>query len=113
MGLIVIYFLAAFAGLMAAIGDGCLKIWIDQGHKFDASGLYQLAGGVIFWNISLAIFVRMMLYGSFAQSVMLFIVSNYVFALLISQFWFGETLSTVQWGGIVLALLAIVLMELG
>ena len=105
---ITIYFLATLAGFMAAVADGFLNQWTKAGRAW-----LDMAGGFVFWNISLVIFIMMLQRGFLAQSVMLFIVSNCVFALLLSKFWFVEELSLVQWSGVGLAVFSLALMELG
>ena len=105
---LVFYFLAVFAGLMAAVGDSLLKQWTKS-----ESGWFFLFGGVVFWNISLMFFIMMLQRGMLAQSVVMYIILNCVFALLMSHFIFDEMLSTVQWSAIALAVFAVVLMEMG
>ena len=110
------YFLAAFAGLMASIGDSFLNIWakvLPAGTPTWVPQWMSLAGGFVFWNISLVIFILMLKRGFLAQSIVMFITANCVFGLLMSQFMFHEVLSTIQWIAIALAIGAVVMMELG
>lgn len=112
-----IYFLAAFAGFLAALGDVLLNVWskalpgavIFMGME---KSIFMF-GGLVFWNSSLIIFVMMLQRGFLAQSVILFIVSNCVFALVMSQFWFDEKLTMLQWFAIVMAVGSVVVMEMG
>ncbi len=111
------YLLAGFAGFLAAVGDSFLNVWAKTlPETVIFMGMQKsvfMMGGLVFWNSSLVIFILMLQRGFLAQSVVLFIVSNCVFALLMSQIWFGEKLTMVQWFAIVLAVGAVVLMEMG
>lgn len=102
------YFLSILAGLMAAIGDSCLNQWA----KHDSKGIW-LFGGFVFWNVSLLLFLSMLKRGMLAQCVVLFIITNCILVLLISHFTFHAELSRQQWLGIFLAVLGVVVMELG
>lgn len=104
----VFYAFSVCAGFMAAVGDSLLKQWTKV-----ESGWMYLVGGVTFWNISLMFFILMLQRGMLAQSVVMYIILNCVFALLMSHFIFDEMLSTVQWSAIALAVFAVVLMEMG
>ena len=112
-----IYLLAIFAGFLAAVGDGFLNMWTKAMPEtvvfLGMSKSVFLGGGLVFWNSSLVIFIMMLQRGFLAQSVVLFIVSNCVFALIMSQVWFGEKLTPLQWIAIFMAIGAVVVMEVG
>lgn len=105
---LIFYAFSIGAGFMAAVGDSLLKQWTKS-----ESGWWWLSGGVVFWNISLMFFILMLQRGMLAQSVVMYIILNCVFALIMSRFIFGEVLSATQWSAIALAVFAVVLMELG
>ena len=104
---IAFYLLALGAGLMAGLGDTCLFQWTKSDGK-----VTWLLGGLVSWNISLAIFIAVLRRGVLAQSVIIYIVANCVVALGISYFALHETLSRQQWCGIAVALVGIIIMEL-
>ena len=112
-----IYILAIFAGFLAAVGDSFLNVWAKTMPEtivfLGMSKSVFLGGGLLFWNSSLVIFILMLQKGFLAQSVVLFIVSNCVFALVMSQLWFGEKLTLLQWVAIFMAIGAVVVMEVG
>jgi multidrug transporter EmrE-like cation transporter len=100
--------MAIFAGVMAGIGDSFLNEWAKSGHTIDS-----LIAGVVYWNIALIFFVFMLKNGLFADSVVFFVVSNFLVSMVISQVLFHEQFTHLKGFGVVLALCSLVAMSLG
>lgn len=105
---IVFYVLAISAGLIGGVGDALLNQWVKTGGK-----LWWLGGGYTCWLLALTLFVLMLKRGLLAHCVILFLLSNCVFVLIVSSLVFHEAISIQKWVGIILAIVAIVMMELG
>ncbi len=103
------YIFSFLAGLLASVGDSFLNHWA----KGASNSLDNLVAGVIFWNISLVFFTLMLKRGLFAESVVYFVVANFLISIVISQVFFHEQLSPLKGFGVVLALCALVAIDLG
>ena len=99
---------AVFAGIMASIGDAFLNEWAKSGHTID-----PLIAGIIYWNIALICFIMMLKNGLFSDSVVFFVVANFLCSLVISQTLFHEQFSHLKGFGVVLALCSIIAVSLG
>lgn len=102
------YLFAILAGIMASVGDSFLNEWAKKGTTLDS-----LIAGIIFWNISLVFFVLMTKRGLFSDSVVYFVVANFLVSVAISTIYFHEDISSLKGFGIVLALCSIIAISLG
>lgn len=102
-----IYFLVIAAGLIGAIGDALLNQWAKNG------GRYWLLSAYIVWIITATIVGFLLKKEFFGIAIVMFLLSNIAFVLIISRFHFSEHLSPMQWLGIAIAIIAVVLMEQG
>lgn len=105
---LIFYVLAATAGTIGALGDGFLNIWAKKG-----GGSWLVVVGLLCWNLALLVFLRLLKTDLLAQAVVVFLVANSLVVLLLSHFYFEEAISLQKWLGIILAITAIVIMELG
>lgn len=102
------YAIAGLAGLLGGVGDAFINRWARQ-----LSGLESLAIGFLFCNGALALFLPLVRQGTLASAVVVFQVANTLLALAISQMVFAESLSPQRWAGIAVAILGVILVELG
>jgi len=102
------YFLAISAGLVGGIGDALLNQWAKFGGK-----LWWMASGYLFWIIALTMFVLMLKKAPLAHCVVLFLLTNCIFIIAVSCLVFHEDISAQKLAGIVLAIIAMVIIELG
>lgn len=105
---ILVVVLAVAGGLIGAIGDGFFEQWAKKGQ------FSFLLGGYIFWGIMATIFAFMLrknLMGV-GQAAVLFLLVNIVAALLIGRHYFAEKVSTADWVGISIALVAFLIVGL-
>jgi multidrug transporter EmrE-like cation transporter len=99
------YAFIILAGFVGAIGDAFLNQWAKQGR------ISWLLLGYIVWIVTATIVAYMLKKEIFGTAIVMFLLSNVVFALVISRFYFFEHLSIAQWIGIALSVLAVVLMN--
>ena len=101
------YLLAFLAGAIGAFGDGFLNLWAKRG-----GGTLTIFLGFLSWNIALLLFLRLLKTDLLAAVVIIFLVANIAVALLLSQFYFHESVSLQKWIGIGVALLGVFILEL-
>ncbi|HBE90794.1 MAG: hypothetical protein A3E37_02805 [Candidatus Andersenbacteria bacterium RIFCSPHIGHO2_12_FULL_46_9] len=102
------YLLAISAGLVGGIGDALLNQWAKHGGKW-----WLIASGYLSWVVALTLFLLMLKKGPLAHCVILFLLSNCIFIIAVSNLVFHEDISAQKWAGIILAIVAIVIMESG
>lgn len=105
---ILLYVLAVFAGLIGGVGDALLNQWAKAGGK-----AWYAIGGYCCWLIALTLFTAMLKRGLLAHCVILFLVANCLLVLLASALVFQEHLSPQKWLGIALAIVALIVIEMG
>jgi len=97
-------------GTLLTAGDIVLKEWLTQRLPY-ASALYGI--GLALYVIALICLVESFRGMHIAAASVLLVVVNVVTLALASRFYFGESLTMSQIAGIILALCAIALIELG
>lgn len=102
------YLVAIASGAFGAFADGFLNHWAKKGGAW-----VNLAIGYLLWNIALLLFLYNLKSGTLAQVAILFLVANSAIVLGLSQFYFHEQLSLLRWVGITIAIIGVVVMELG
>ena len=105
---VLFYVVAILSGACGAFADGFLNHWAKKG-----GGWVSLLVGYIFWNIGLLLFLHILRSGTLAQVAILFLVTNSAIVLVLSQCFFHEPISLQRWVGITIALVGILIMELG
>ena len=101
------YFLGAAAGLTGAVADGFLNKWAKEG------GEIWLVIGFLLSLIMVGIFAYLLKSKLLGPAILIFSMSNLLFALSISRFFFMEKLTAFQWAAAGLAALALILVEQG
>lgn len=94
--------------IVAAIGDAVLKKWADNPGEWK-----YLAFGCLVYLAEVFFFAGCMRYRSLSSAVSMFVTMNALFGVLIGIFWYGDRPSAMTAAGMLLALVAVVLMELG
>ena len=106
---ILVYVTLAAVGILGAISDAVLNQWARTGR---VSWLLAAYGCWIGVATLLGLILRWQ-YFSFSAAVVLFLVANSAGALLIDRHFFGRKLGSWEWAGIILAVLAMSMMEIG
>jgi drug/metabolite transporter (DMT)-like permease len=102
------YGVALAAGLVGGVGDVFINRWAKN-----TSGLGSLVLGFALCNGALALFTWLLRRGSLASTVVVFLVANSLLTLAVSQAVLAEPLSRMRWAGILVALVGVVILELG
>ena len=102
-------------GLLIAIGisGGLGDIWIYKWSRTGSAWWFAIACGV--WLISLLLFAFLLKLDdrSFSASFILSSISHVVLVIVCDLAYFGGRLSRLEWAGITLAVVSIVLLEMG
>lgn len=102
------YGIALAAGLVGGVGDVFINRWAKN-----VAGLRSLVLGLLLCNVALGLFASLLRRGSLASCVVVFLVANSLLTLAVSQFVLAEPLSRMRWAGILVALVGVVMVELG
>lgn len=94
-------------GSILTVGDIIFKFYAQSAKL----GLY--IAGLMTYVIGLVCLVETFKTENMATASAIFVIANVITLLLVSRFWFNEYLSTLQVVGIVMALVAILFLELG
>lgn len=105
--LISVYVLGLLAAITASVADGFLNQWAKYG------GTQWLIVGYALSALMIWFFANMLKREELGFSVMLFVITNSIVALMVSRFYFNERLAGVQWIGVSLALVALFLLSKG
>ncbi len=101
-----IFFLVT-GGIILTIGDIVFKFYAETSK----SGLYVI--GLITYVIGLMCLIQTFKTEHIATASAIFVIANVITLLLVSYFYFHETLTVLQMIGMVLALISIAFLELG
>jgi drug/metabolite transporter (DMT)-like permease len=104
----VFYLVALAAGLMGGVGDVYINRWAKN-----VGSLPSLALGFALCNGALALFTWLLRRGSLASTVVVFLVANTLLTLAVSQLVLAEPVSRMRWTGIFVAIVGVVMVELG
>ena len=96
-----------FGGIIFTLGDVAMKFWVGN-RKFS---LYAL--GLLLYLISDNFLAQSFKFKNIAVASMIIITFNVIFITLISWFYFKEKLNLMEIAGLILAIIAIVVIELG
>ncbi len=102
------YGVALTAGLVGGVGDVFINRWAK-----DTAGVASLVVGFALCNVALALFTWLLRRGSLASTVVVFLVANSLLTLAVSQLVLAEPLSRARWAGILVAIVGVVMVELG
>jgi len=102
-----VIFLLAIGGIILTVGDIIFKSWVEKPH----TGMYVL--GLAVYLVGLMFLVQSFKFENIAVASTIFVILNITTLLLVSWFYFGEKISLLQFSGIALAFVAILLLELG
>lgn len=102
------YGVALTAGLVGGVGDVFINRWAKN-----TAGVASLAVGFGLCNAALALFTWLLRRASLASTVVVFLVANSLLTLAVSQLVLAEPLSRARWAGILVAIVGVVMVELG
>lgn len=97
---------SALAGAFAGAGDLCLKLGAQS------VGRSWTVGGAALWACSAVLFARALRLQPLLVAGTTFVTVNAVIVVVLSQVVFREPVLPLQWAGIALAVIALVLIEL-
>ncbi len=98
--------LVLIGGLILTIGDIVFKKWAITGNW------PTFFFGLFIWTIGLVFLAFSFKYKNIAIASLIFSLSNVILLTLISYFYFNESITTLQFIGIILGITAVVLLEL-
>lgn len=99
--------LLAIGGTVLTVGDIVFKYWAERPHP----ALYSL--GLLVYLLGLTFLVQSFKSENIAVASAIFVIFNIVSLLVVSWIYFDEKISPIQVGGLALAVVAILLLELG
>lgn len=102
-----IYFLVIMVGIASATGDAFFNYYAKQGS------LLWFIVGCLGWIVAAIFFTEILKQQQFGPSVALFVLGNISIALIVGRIFFKDNLAPIQWGGVALAVVAILLMVKG
>jgi len=98
--------LVLIGGLILTIGDIVFKKWAISGDW------KTFLFGLSIWTIGLVFLAFSFKYKNIAIASLIFSLSNVILLTLISYFYFNESITALQFIGIILGITAVVLLEL-
>jgi multidrug transporter EmrE-like cation transporter len=94
-------------GILLTLGDIALKKWaVTDKYSFYTLGLFLYLIGVIFFSFTLR-------EKNLAIANTILVTVNIISLVAISYFYFQEKLTAIQFGGIILCMIGVVMLELG
>lgn len=105
--LLSVYILGLLAAITGSVADGFLNQWAKYG------GTQWLVIGYALSALMVWFFANMLKREDLGLSVMLFVITNSIVALMIGRFYFNERLVGWQWVGVGFALIAFFLLSKG
>jgi len=103
------YTILIASGALGALGDVLMNHWAKSGKTL------SLVASLFLWVVAVSAFAWLLKAGRFpfGGAVVLGLLVHSTTALIFDRLYFGGRLSIWQWGGIALAVLAMVLIDLG